>query len=397
MPIVGVETLRPAIQPNLCYVRLTDADGVTGLGEAFYGAGAVESHVHDALAPLLLGADPTPEAFAVAARPYVGYASSGVETRALGAVDIALWDLLGRRSGLPLARLLGGPVRESVRAYNTCAGSSYVSTSGRQESSNWGVGAGEGRYEDLQRFLTDPVGLARELVGEGVRAMKVWPFDAAAEASGGLFVDQAGLDAGVRVVASIKEALGADMDVAVELHGLWQPAPAARICAALEPWQPLWVEDPVRPDAVAALASLRERTGVAIASGETLAGRRASVPLLADGLVDVLTLDVGWSGGITEARRTAGLADTFGVAVAPHDCTGPVALAVATHLTCSAPNGLVQETVRAFCRTWYPVLADGVVAVVDGHVRAGSEPGHGVQLRDDDPAAGWSRRLSGRS
>lgn len=381
MKIDTLETLRPAGQANLCFVRLHTDTGLTGLGETFYGAAAVEAYLHDQVAPELLGlADPSPEMLAHSLKPYVGYQGSGVETRASGAVDIALWDLLARSAGLPLVDMLGGAVRESAPIYNTCAGARYVSEASRQDSSNWGLPDGEepGPYEDLHAFLTRPGELARELAAEGIGGMKVWPFDRAAERTGGLRISRDELRRGIATVAAIREAT--DIDVMVELHGLWYPPAAAEICRALADYEPTWVEDPIPPDAANALAGLRSRVDVPIATGETAAGRRAFLPLLDAGAVDVVTLDPSWTGGITEARKVAVLADAYGVPVAPHDCTGPVSLAVATHLVCAQPNGLVQEIVRAFLRTWYPGLADGLPTIREGRIAPRRVPGHGVQL-----------------
>jgi galactonate dehydratase len=383
--IVALETLRPAVQPNLLLVRLHAADGLAGLGEAFFGAGAVEAYLHDAVAPVLSGAaDPSPERVAGLLAPYVGYQGGGVETRGNGAVDLALWDLLGQRAGLPVVALLGGAVRDRVKVYNTCAGPGYVRASSRQVSENWGLAdpGGPGRLEDLEAFLHRPGELAKELWAEGLRGMKVWPFDQAAERSGGTAIAQADLEQGLAVIEAIREAAGPGMDLMVELHGLWSRPAATRILQALTPYRPAWVEDPLRPDAVEALGRLAADVQVPIATGETCVGRRGFLPLLERGAVDVVTVDVGWTGGLTEARKVATLADAFGVPVAPHDCTGPVALAACVHLVLSQANGLVQETVRAFLRTWYPELVTGLPVVRDGQVAAPTEPGLGVRLRD---------------
>jgi galactonate dehydratase len=383
--IVALETLRPAAQPNLLLLRLHTDDGAAGLGEAFFGAAAVEAYLHDTAAPVLLGAGhPTPERVAGLLAPYVGYQGGGVETRGNGAVDLALWDLLGKRAGLPVVDLLGGAVRDQVKVYNTCAGPGYVRTSSRQASENWGLDAagGRGRLEDLEAFLHRPGELARELWAEGLRGMKVWPFDQAAERTGGTGISQGDLDQGLAVVEAIREAAGFGMDLMVELHGLWNRPAASRILQALTPYRPAWVEDPLRPDAVDALDRLAAEVEVPIATGETCVGRRGFLPLLQRGAVGVVTVDVGWTGGLTEARKVATLADAYGVPVAPHDCTGPVALAACVHLVLSQPNGLVQETVRAFLRTWYGDLATGLPAVQDGHVAIPTEPGLGVRLRE---------------
>lgn len=382
MRIVEVETIRAAIQPNILFVLLKTDDGAEGLGEAFFAAQAVEAYIHETVAPVLLKLpDVTPEAAAIALRPYLGYASSGIETRGNGAVDLALWDLLGKRAGLSLARLLGGPVRPVLETYNTCAGADYVRTSTRQSSDNWGVGHDASKWEDLDAFLNRPAELARELRDEGITGMKVWPFDRAAERTNGTEISNAELSAALNVLSEIRGAVGTDMRLMVELHGLWQLPAATRILRALEEFDPFWVEDPIRPDHVDALIELRRRTRVPIATGETTTGRRGFLPLLQGGVIDYATVDLQWSGGLVEARKVASLADAYGVPIAPHDCTGPATLAACIHLAASQPNGVIQETVRAFLRTWYAELVEGLPEVVGGTVEVPETPGHGVSLR----------------
>lgn len=383
MKVTAVETIRPRVQSNLCFVRLHTDTGLTGLGESFYGARTVETYIHESVAPVLLGLDdPSPQQMAALLTPYVGYQGSGAEQRGNGAVDIALWDLMGQVTGLPLARVLGGAVRDRIPTYNTCAGVRYVSATTRQNSSNWGV-AEDGQYEDLYAFMHHPARLARELWDEGIRGMKIWPFDQAAEASNGTDITPRELAAGLEVVAAIRAEVGLEMNLMIELHGLWTRTAAAKIARALAEFRPYWIEDPLRPDAVAALGALRAEIGMPIATGETCTGRRGFLPLFQAGAVDVATLDIGWTGGLTEAAKVASLADTFSVPIAPHDCTGPVSLAVSTHLVCSQPNGLIQETARSFIRTWYAELAEGYPTVVGDEIVLPTTPGHGVRLHDD--------------
>lgn len=386
MKIASIETIRPSIQPNLLFVLVTTDEGLTGLGEAFFGARTVETYIHETAAPVLLAMDsPSPERASLALRSYLGYQGAGAETRGNAALELALWDLLGKSTGRSLAELLGGPVRDSMRIYNTCAGSDYVRTTPRQSSDNWGLRSGEqdpGALEDLQAFLTEPGELARNLLAEGITAMKVWPFDRAAERSNGTEITNRELDDGLQIIADIRSAVGRDMDVMVEMHGLWQRPAATRIMRALAPYDPYWVEDPIRPDSVDALIELRRAVDVPIATGETCVGRRGFGPLLASGVVDFATVDVQWTGGISEARKVASLADSYSVPVAPHDCTGPATLAACAHLTASQPNGLIQETVRAFLRTWYGELVTGLPQIEGDTLTASTAPGHGVVLRE---------------
>jgi L-alanine-DL-glutamate epimerase-like enolase superfamily enzyme len=387
MRLVELTTHRTPIQPNVCILALRSDEGIVGLGESFWGAEAVEAYLHATAAPILAGlSDVTPATAALALRPYVGYAGSGAETRGIGAIDIALWDLLGRATGTSVMRLLGGPAVPRLRAYNTCAGYAYVSREDRQSSANWGIpgaAAADRPYEDLQGFMERPAELARSLLSEGFTAMKVWPFDPAAEATRGTDLPYAELRRGMGILEAIRAEVGDAMDILIELHGLWTVKGAVTLLRELESIRPWWVEDPIRPDAPEAYRMLRERTSVPIAAGETIAGRHGFKPLLDAGALDVAIVDIDWVGGISEAVRVAALAETYGVGFAPHDCTGPISFAVTTQVACAQPNAVVAETVRAFTSDWYRLIADGGPTVADGFVTPTDTPGLGVDLRPD--------------
>lgn len=379
--IVSIETFRPRFQPNHCLVRLTDADGVTGLGEGFFHAAPIDEYLHSAAFPALAAAGVSaPEDASRVLTSYVGFDGSGVENRARGAIDFALWDLLGKRAGLPVRVLLGGS-RDTVPVYNTCAGTGYVGSTGRQESSNWGI-TGEGDLEDLWRFLNEPGALARELVDRGFRGMKVWPFDPAAERSRGTGIERSELEAGRRILGAIRDAVGDDIDVMLELHGLWLARPAVEIVRAVDEFGLFWIEDPVRSDQVASLRSVREQTDARIAFGETIGSVPRWAALLADPPIDVATVDPQWVGGLTQARRVAAFAEASGVAFAPHDCTGPVTLVAAAHLTAALPNALIQEMCRAFFFTWYGRLVVGLPELGHGDLRLSDAPGLGLTVVD---------------
>lgn len=380
MKITSLETIRPDFQSNLCVLVLTTDDGIQGLGEAFFHTATVETYLHESVAPVLFSIpDPNPERVASTLAPYVGFQGGGAENRGNGAVDIALWDIAGKRAGLPVVDLLGGSTRDSIPTYNTCAGTGYVGDTSRQESANWGLERA-GKYEDLRSFLTRPGALAKELLDEGLTGMKIWPFDELAEQTLGTNMSRSALAPGIAIVSDIRDSVGEQMDLMIELHGLWNRPGAEVLINELTPFRPYWVEDPIRSDAVDALIQLRAHTDVRIATGETAVGRRGFLPLLQGGAVDIATVDVQWTGGLTEARKIASLADTFDVALAPHDCTGPITLAACTHLVMSQPNGLIQETTRAFLHTWYNDVAEGLPALHDGELRLSTDPGLGVRL-----------------
>ena len=213
MKVSAVETLRLGEFPNLLWVRVHTDEGVTGLGETFFGAEAVEAYIHESVAPYLLGKDPLHiDKHARALTPYVGYASGGVEGRGNSAVDIALWDLFGRFVDQPIYQLLGGPSRERIRIYNTCAGYRYVRARPKQEVGNWGLPEmaeeAEGPYEDLDAFLHRAGELALSLREQGISGMKIWPFDPYAEASNGQDISAADLDRALEPFRKIRAAVG---------------------------------------------------------------------------------------------------------------------------------------------------------------------------------------------
>lgn len=221
--VTAVETVRLGEFPNLCWVRLHTDEGLTGLGETFMGAAAVEAYVHETAAPQLLGRDPRRiEAHHRALNAwYLGWRGAGAETRGNSALDIAMWDLFAKSVGLPLCDALGGRSRDSIRVYNTCAGYKYVRDASAQKVSNWHVGEAAGPYEDLDGFLHRPAELAHSLLEQGITGMKIWPFDPAAERTGGLDISPAELDRALEPFRRIRGAVGRQMDIMVEFHSLW--------------------------------------------------------------------------------------------------------------------------------------------------------------------------------
>lgn len=382
MKIVALETIRIAERPNVVWLQLETDTGLAGLGETFFGAAAVEAHLHETVAPRLLGRDPLAiDAIARDLRPYVGFRDAGVEMRAASAVDIALWDLFGHATGQPIAQLLGGFTRPRIRTYNTCAGPDYIKRADSQTVANWNPGAAA--LDDLDGFLNRPAELAGELLAEGITAMKIWPFDIAAERSGGRDISAAELAAALAPFAAIRDAVGDAMDIMVEFHGLWDLAPALRIARALAPFDPYWHEDPIRMTSLGSLARYAAAAPAPVCASETLATRWGFRDLLTTGAAGVVMLDVAWCGGLSEARKIAAMAEAWDLGVAPHDCTGPVVLAASTHLALNAPNALVQESVRAFLRTWYPLAVTQVPPVENGTITVPPGPGLGLALHPD--------------
>jgi galactonate dehydratase len=381
--ITCIRTVRLPERPKLIWVEIETDEGLVGLGETFRGAQTVEAAIHELIAPGLIGRDSRQiEAIALElSNPYVGYHSASAEIRAASAIDIALWDIKGQRHGIPIHEALGGACRERIPVYNTCAGYDFNTRQGARRQIADSDRA-QGPYDDQLAFSRDAGALAISLVEEGYTAMKIWPFDRYARQAGANTISLAQVKEGLQAFRQIRAAVGDRIEIMCELHSLWDSAAALRICQALEPFEPYWVEDPLcKMDDAQALADLRSRTRVPICASETLGGSVAYRDLLAAGSLDYLMLDLVWCGGFTEARKIAALAQAYNKPLAPHDCTGPVALLAGLHLGLHAPAAVWQEVVRASLSTWYGELVTQLPVIRQGFAEAPRAPGLGTALR----------------
>jgi L-alanine-DL-glutamate epimerase-like enolase superfamily enzyme len=384
MKITKIETIRleEHPNPNILWVEVHTDQGIKGLGETFWGAQTVEAHIHEYVAPRLLGRDPLAiDRISKDLVGYLGFRSTGAEVRGNSAIDIALWDLYGKHVGQPIAQLLGGFSRESIRTYNTCAGTQYIAKPNASVKS-WSTSK-ETQYDDLNGFLHRADELALELLADGITAMKIWPFDGFAAQSDGHYISNTDLKSALIPFEKIRKAVGDKMDIMVEFHSQWQLLPAMKIARALAPFDTFWHEDPIRMDSLASLVRYEKASTAPICASETLGSRWAFRDLLETGAAGVIMLDLSWCGGLSEARKIAAMAEAWHLPIAPHDCTGPVVLCASTHLSLNAPNALVQESVRAFYRTWYGDLVTALPVVKDGRITVPPGAGLGLELAPD--------------
>ncbi len=370
-----------------------------GLGETARGALAVEGQLHDLVGPSLIGKDPL--AISLHNRQlvngYLGFASTSAEMRAASVVDIALWDIFGQAVGQPIYQLLGGACRDRIRAYNTCAGYNYnTRTVARRQIS--AQDRPEGPYDDQIAFLNRPAELAESLLSEGLTAMKIWTFDHLAERAAGGFLSQQDIETGLGPWRKIREAVGDRVEIMSEFHSLWNLQQAKQIAKALEPYRPYWSEDPIKMCDTATLKAYADATSIPVCASETWGGMAPFRDVLQAQAADIVMLDVGWCGGLTEARKIAALAETYQRPVAPHDCSGPVVWVASIHLMMHIPNALIMEAVRAYYSTWYKDIVTEVPVVKDGHIYPLTGPGLGTKLLPDlIRQPGVSVRRSGQS
>jgi galactonate dehydratase len=387
MKVTKIETIRLKTFPSMLFLQVYTDEGLIGLGENCVGVESVETFIHESIAPRLLGKDPAEIArlHETLHQDFLGFSGSGIAVRAASSVDIALWDILGQIVNQPIYQLLGGKVRERIRTYNTCAGPGYAKGSSninRNRTAQLGENIGD-KFEDLVGFLNDPESLVSSLIEMGFSAMKIWPFDEASMRNAGQTIDKSELRVATKLFERARIAGGEDLDIMLEMHALWSTPAAITIANAVEEYSPFWVEDPVKHESTAALQRFRNSINSPLTVGETTGTRWDHHRLLSSGVVDHLMIDPGWVGGITEANNVLALASTYGVPVAPHDCTGPVVLTVGTHLGMANPQIELQEMVRAYYFGWYAEIVTILPEFKDGYLIAPTGPGLGTQLRPE--------------
>ena len=354
MRIERIETF--LVPPRWLFLRVMTDDGIVGWGEP-----VVEGRAHtvatavDELADYLVGQDASriEDHWQVLTRGGF-YRGGPILSSAVAGIDQALWDIAGKALGVPVHRLLGGPVRDRVRVYA------------------W-VG-GDRPDEVVEQALQQ-----REA---GFTAVKM---NASAELAP--IATPAQTHRVVERAAAVREACGPDFDFALDFHGRVSPAMSRRLLPLLEPLMPLFVEEPVTPELTAELSRVVASTTIPIATGERLFSRWDFVPAFDAGIA-VAQPDLSHAGGISEVRRIAAAAETTGAVLAPHCPLGPIALAASMQVAFSTPNFLIQEQSLGI---HYNQEADLLHYLMDpepfrfreGHAERFDGPGLGIEIDED--------------
>ncbi|MCC7261691.1 MAG: mandelate racemase/muconate lactonizing enzyme family protein [Candidatus Latescibacteria bacterium] len=394
MHITAIETvLPPAFAPHLVALRIHTDAGIIGCGETYFCGQAVTGMIHDYFAGRLLGAD----ALAIESHwrfLYERMANIGVrgtELRAISAIDLALWDILGQVCNQPVYRLLGGPVRDRVAVYNSCGNPSYgiQAEPAPQVRTGWqgwpGMGSvgRPGPISDSFNYFHHPVELARELIDLGYPAMKIWPFDLPAIEHGPMYIRDADIRQALRPLEKIREAVGMDIEVMIDGHAHFQLPAALRIAEALRPLRPLWLEDILKMDNLDTLADFRRQSQMPISASEMLLCAPDYAALMEKRAADYIMIDPTWVGGISETVRIARLAQIYNLPVSMHDATGPLTMLAGVHVLAASGNGLYQETMRASIQTTYRDLIDLEVKIEGGSLALPTGPGLGARLHPE--------------
>jgi L-alanine-DL-glutamate epimerase-like enolase superfamily enzyme len=345
------------------FVKLTTDDGLTGWGECYassVGPEAMRAVIEDVFARHMQGESPE-NIELMFRRVYSSGFTQRPDLTVMGAfsgLEIACWDILGKARERPVWALLGGRVNERVRAYT------YLYPLPHHDIDGFWISA-EMHAE-----------AAADCVARGYTAVK---FDPAGPYTihGGHMPAMRDITRSVAFCAAIREAVGDRADLLFGTHGQFTPAGAIRLGQALEPYAPLWFEEPVPPDDVAGMAEVARAVRIPVATGERLTTRAEFAAVLRAGAAAILQPALGRAGGLWEGRKLAALAEAFGAQMAPHLYAGPVEWAANVHLAVAVPNLLMAETIET---EFHRDLIGGAIAVEEGFIAAPQGPGLGIDL-----------------
>lgn len=352
-----IERIEPVIVgnpwKNWVFAQVYTSDGITGLGEgSVNGFAATVATAIEELAPLVVGEDPTRIEWLTRRMLRDYYTDGGqVHRSAVAAIEIALWDILGKSVGKPVWMLLGGATRDSIRAY----------------ANGW------------YRTDRDPDAVAKAAVvavKSGYTALKLDPFGRAWRV-----MDRGDQALAVDIVAAVRDAVGPDVDILVEGHSRFTVDEAVQIAHRLEPSAPMWFEEPVRHDRVRAVPEVAKRSPIPIATGESFHTLGEFAEMAAAGGVAYWQPEAAHLGGLGPLRQVAALCEAYDGVLAPHQAGGPVATAVCLNLAACTNNHVIQEHFDAFNEPWERDIVTWTADLdADGNLPIPTAPGIGVEL-----------------
>lgn len=340
---------------NWVFVKVYTDEGLVGLGEGTIAskaqtmAAAIEEHER-----YLIGRDPRQiERLWQAMYRYARWRGGPVLNSAISAIEIALWDILGKSLGVPIYQLLGGACRDRVRMYAHLGGRSPEETAER----------------------------ARALVEAGYTALKMGPF----VAPDGIVRPSLGIREGLAKVRATREAVGPDVDVLLDAHGQLTPVMALEVAERVAELRPFFLEEATQPEDVDGLAWLAERVKVPLATGERLFTKYGFVPIVDRHLVNYIQPDIVHCGGILELKKIAAMAEAHSIDVAPHNPQSEISTMASIHLNACTPNAVILEHVHA-SPPWRYDIFDGGYVVKNGYVDLPAKPGLGLELNEAEAA-----------
>lgn len=345
---------------NLTFVKVETDEGLTGISEVRMNnrTDALVAYIDGAKRRHVIGSDPfnTEDLYQRMFRDDYGRAGEIVAT-GISVVEIACWDIIGKALNQPVYRLLGGACRDQIKAY----------------ANGWY------RVERTPEEFHDA---AKKVLEKGYKALKFDPFGA-----GYYELSYEEKLKSVSLVEAVRDAVGPDVEILVEMHGRFSPYTAIEIASELEQFKPSWVEEPVPPDNIAALAKAADHINLPVATGERLHNKYEYRELINLQAADILQPDITQTGGFLETKKIAAMGDMCYMTVAPHNVGGPVSTATSLHFAACTTNFKIQEHFNDFSEAWVKEAATGCPEVIDGYFSLPDGPGLGMELNEELIAA----------
>jgi len=384
MRITDVRTA--AVQGNFEWilVRVYTDERLVGLGECYWGAG-VENSVHH-LKPLLLDEDPhnIDWLYQKMVRGMSGAGSTGgALVAAISGVELALWDLKGQALGTPIYNLLGGRYRKRIRVYADCGHGAEPTPASWAEKAKQVVAKG------FTAIKFDVDNIDPERFGD--------PYHVSVAGQRGWMEGQQQplsnreLDLIVKLVGAVREAVGPDMDIAVDCHWNYNTRDAIKLAQELVPLKLLWLEDPTPPDNVEALKRVTDHSPVPVCSGENHYTRHGLRSMITTQAVDIVQPDIPKTGGLLEAKKIADLADIYYLAMAAHNVSSPIATMAACHACATMRNFTVLEFHAQDVPWWNDLVVGEQPLIQEGYITLPEGPGLGIALNEEVARAHLSK------
>lgn len=367
LKVTRVETVRFK-NAHWSWVRLHTNEGIIGTGETYPFNEANTAVIKDlewhSWAGKLLGTNPLEieQTWARIFEQNAFHGTGGAEMRALSAINIAQWDILGQVCKMPVYQLLGGSIEKEIRVYNTY-------TNGITRAINgWTL---ENDMEEIARFL----------VGKGIKAIKFCPFDKAAARNNGEYISKNDIDKSLDWIKRVRDSVGYDLEMGCEFHSRWNLPSAARIAHALEPYDILFLEDMMLQDNMQAYVSLEQESEIPLVISERLATRFGFREMLEAKAGSIAMYDLTWCGGISEGKKISDMANTYYIPTMMHTSGGPILWYASTHLAAAITNLFYVESVYPEWHDRNPRFFENGPQIVNGKVKPPELPGLGLQFK----------------
>jgi galactonate dehydratase len=341
---------------NMTIVRVITDEGLEGVGEVrmLNHTDALLGYLAEAVPNHILGHDPSNIEDLVQRMFRNDFARAGeIAMSAIATVEMACWDIVGKALGQPVYKLLGGSVRDRIKAY----------------ANGWYT---------VERTPEEFHAAALRVIEKGYRALKFDPFG-----SGFYELESHEKSKVIELVEAVRSAVGPEVEILIEMHGRFNPVTAIAMARELERFNPSWVEEPVPPENLAALKKAAEKINIPVATGERMHTRYEFRELLESQAADYIQPDITHFGGILEVKKLAAWAESYYVLVAPHNVGGAISTAAALHFAAATPNFKIQEHFNDFADAWIKQTAPGNPEVIDGYFALPQGPGLGVTLNED--------------